>query len=102
MGGENENFTTERLEFGWLKDGKFICDGCGVRDGFEHRCGRDDGVWADSRQVCSCPEPGCFGHTVTWEVVGLNLAPPSMLHLRSSDGRERTVPATLPVDVPDA
>lgn len=91
----------ERLEFGWLVDGKFICDGCGVRDGFEHRCCRDDGKWADPRQVCSCPEPGCHGFVLEWRIVGLNFGvTPNTALLRSNDGREMNVPNVWPIDVP--
>jgi hypothetical protein len=97
---EDMDEVAERLEHGWLRGDKFTCDGCAVREGHEHRCCRDDGVWADSRQVCTCPEPGCHGHVVTWEVVGMNLAPPRTVTLRSNDGRERSVPAVLPIEVP--
>lgn len=46
----------ERLDHGWLVDGVFICDGCNVRVGHEHRCFRGDATWADPRQVCTCEE----------------------------------------------
>lgn len=48
---------TERLEMGFIVDGDYICDGCWTRPGMEHaehRCHRDDGAWADPRQVCTC------------------------------------------------
>ena len=45
-----------RLEFGWvMEDGRYICDGCGVRPGHEHRCHGSDGAWADGRS-CECKE----------------------------------------------
>lgn len=45
-----------RLEFGWVRDdGRYICDGCNVRDGHEHRCSGDDGAWQDGRS-CECED----------------------------------------------
>lgn len=48
--------TAERLDHGWLYDGRFLCDGCNVRPNHEHRCFRGDATWADERQVCTCEE----------------------------------------------
>lgn len=43
---------TYRVENGWLTAvGGFLCDGCAVREPFEHRCHRGDGVY-----TCSCEE----------------------------------------------
>lgn len=45
---------TQRMEFGWmLEDGRYLCDGCNVRDGHEHRCHHGDGAWQDGR-TCDC------------------------------------------------
>lgn len=38
-----------------LDDGRYICDGCNVREPFEHRCHGSDGEWLDGR-VCVCDE----------------------------------------------
>ena len=47
---------SKRLEFGTvLDDGRYICDGCNVREPFEHRCQGTDGAWQDGRS-CQCEE----------------------------------------------
>lgn len=48
--------SARRLELGWvLDDGSYLCDGCAVRDGHEHRCHHADGAWQDGRS-CDCKE----------------------------------------------
>lgn len=47
-----------RLDFGTvLDDDSYLCDGCDVREPFEHRCHGSDGAWMDGRS-CECPECG--------------------------------------------
>lgn len=47
---------TIRMEFGWLQpDGVYICFGCGVRDGHEHRCHGSDGAYIDGH-ACGCKQ----------------------------------------------
>lgn len=59
---------SQRLEFGWILDnGRYICDGCNVRDGHMHRCHHNDGAWADGHS-CDCTE--CQTNPTTLPSVG--------------------------------
>lgn len=40
-----------RTEHGWVTESGYLCDGCNVREPFEHRCHGDDGG-----RSCECPE----------------------------------------------